>query len=416
MGTGYNVAIDALENFLRERENNGYRAMQDSQYAKEDAAHNRLIKAAIYSVSARDAGMEGSFRDLMSLSERIAVRTVDEDKIRNRMQATLTRMRARGYCNEKNYTEFCEKLVDLAPDRLFMCINAAVMSNCEPDDMSEVLANDADELWTYVIEYVLSQTEPEAFGNIENRTLARQCMYHLEDIYATAFLRMPALALRDRIAASEEIKEKKNAARDAVKKANRQLKKVEKLSAEVDLKKQLVDSASEKLAKENELLRAKIKKLERRNIALENLLEEEDEETPAENENVASEAPTTLTEAVPAQDPYEAYKDVVLPEDKTMVFLGGDYNMIKKMRAVHPEWRYVSGDFRNNEDIAQVSGSKIRCVVFFSKHVSHKVSLRVLDNIDDDVPVIFLDAVNMDLVDKKIKKAYYEQVLAAAEK
>ena len=157
------------------------------------------------------------------------------------------------------------------------------------------------------------------------------------------------------------------------------------------------------LTKENRSLLETIRDLERKNELLTHILsspdpgEQEDEDEP-EKENQETD--------LSAKKELENYENIVLPEDSSVLFLGGVENFINKMKLIHPNWRYVSTHIRAGMDVAKTAGSRISCVFFFYKHISHSISWSILENLGPEIPVIYVDAQNLNRAELAMKKGW----------
>lgn len=105
-----------------------------------------------------------------------------------------------------------------------------------------------------------------------------------------------------------------------------------------------------------------------------------------------------------AVDEHENLVDqAVLPKERVL-FLGGHENMLKKLRQRYPGWTYI-GD----ENFSQMSlNLSIDICFVWYKHLSHKVTEMVQRKTKGIVPVIYLNATNMDYLEKEMVIGYIE--------
>ena len=370
----------------------------------------RVIMASMFSANARRNGVLDAGMHLINEYEMQAYNSISGQWLEDRLTGTLERLRSKGYCCEKSFPEASAKMFSIGATGLSM-ITAAIMNNCPVEEIDKVMCDDADEMWGFAIEYVMAKHGLNIMCDESNRRMTTQCVNNIAEIYEIALLYAPIIALLKRVKAYDAIKELQDSTTALYKKAVKQKREIDRDAESVEQLKNSCATSVSRINAENEALRTQIQKLQRRNAALEKIIEAEETNPGLDDDNAVSSEAESLTEndnsqESAAEDPYAGIEDVVLPEDKTVIFLGGHRNFVKKMRSVHPNWRYISDEEATCADIAQISTSKISFVVFFSGHTSHSTSLRVLDNISADVPIVYLDTVNMTLADKKIKEAY----------
>lgn len=112
--------------------------------------------------------------------------------------------------------------------------------------------------------------------------------------------------------------------------------------------------------------------------------------------------PADVTEQIASSEPVE---DIDLPENG-ILFVGGHENMVKKLKALYPGWKYVAADQTFG---SRSMGSTVFAFVW-SNHLSHKTYNYYVNALPADVPVFFLDATNIDLLQAQAKSRMLEYI------
>ena len=136
-------------------------------------------------------------------------------------------------------------------------------------------------------------------------------------------------------------------------------------------------------------------------------------------ETSSSEAPTLPP--IPAIDPYwKAFQTkeitsmqetvdteaiTALPENGVL-FLGGHWNMVKKIQQRHPDWLYITDDQRTSAAIINVD-----CVFYWTAHSSHKMMENIFAKLAPDADVLYVTATNMERLENEMLSKFRENQL-----
>ena len=90
--------------------------------------------------------------------------------------------------------------------------------------------------------------------------------------------------------------------------------------------------------------------------------------------------------------------------DKGVLFLGGHVNLVKKLRPLHPNWRYQSDNQFNT------ANTSIKLVFMWNNHMSHSLEEKVFSVISKDIPVLYLTATNLNRLEHEMKLRYNDYI------
>ena len=381
---------------------------------KQMSVGERQDEGALYSRYARACdGKEKAIDSWLTALGPENVERYSIKKLDHQLNRALERLQQTGHCTETTLEQFCGNLSVLAPEAyqsLGVILPKGDFLNCSQSVLDEQLAKNGREIWKHSIEITLMALEPDAICTPEKRSLFNAIEPHLPELYINFFHRLA-------IAGYSTLVEMDDAAKASMKEAERALKEVERkqkeqLAAEAKIQQtaaQLVDQKEnerQRLERENKELTSELYELKRQNMLMQMLLESNEEEQEADTApefDAAAEPEDSISEQ-------ELYASIELPEDQSVVFLGGHRNFVKKVQQNHPNWRYISvADYRQAE-IAKMASSKISCIIFYSKHISHPIYWMVT-NQSKNVPILYLTCQNIERGEYIMRKEYAEKVL-----
>lgn len=122
------------------------------------------------------------------------------------------------------------------------------------------------------------------------------------------------------------------------------------------------------------------------------------EQTKIEDEKEAEELPFEDGDEADDMEEFEHH----LPETG-ILFLGGHVNLVNKMRQRHPGWR-----FQSDNQFTCSPGTRTELVFMWSKHMSHSLQEKVFSVLSTSVPVIYLNATNLNMLEHEMKQKYNE--------
>ena len=97
-----------------------------------------------------------------------------------------------------------------------------------------------------------------------------------------------------------------------------------------------------------------------------------------------------------------------LPEGGVL-FLGGHQNMTKKLKQIHPRWRYQSDTNQFNN-----GGTSIKMVFMWTNHMSHSLYQAVCSFIPKKIPIMYVTATNLHRLEHEMKDAYNKKISEGA--
>lgn len=374
---------------------------------KEDN-YERFLKGKVYSVFARKQEHYASAVDeaVECFGEYVRERC-EIGKLDRTLNRALERLQSEGYCVEKNPSQLVSKMCCIMPEAMpsvfSLTENGGVF--CEKPVAYDIMEKNAKEMWKQAIEIVVMTHDPNLLCSKEPRTIFLSCKAHISEIYQTFFHRLTIAQLTTCIRYEEEATKMKREAERILKKAKREARDgkaqvratKDATTFELETAKQKIQSL-ERAVLESERENSELK---RQNQLLQMLLDSSDEEDAPEEETLP-ESETEISED-------ELYRSVELPEDQSILFLGGHRNFVKKVQENHPNWRYISStDHRLADSVT--ANTNLKCIVFYSKHVSHPIYYSIV-NQNGDVPIIYLDCQNIERGERIIRKEYAEKVL-----
>ena len=381
---------------------------------KQRPISERQMEGALYSRFAR-CSKESSdmLEDCLSALSKLDVDDFSVKKLDHQLNRALERLQKSDYCVETTLSQLCGTLSLLAPEAyqtLGVMPPKFDYLNCDQSVLDEQIVQNGKEIWKQAIELTLMELEPDAICTKEMRSLYVSLEPHLPELYINFFHRLLISGYATLVemddTAKANMKETERALKEAKRNVQQQEEEAEKIRRTAA---QLVDQKEAerlRLERENKELTSQIYELRRQNQLLQMLLESNEEELEEDSET-AEEVAAEPEDSVSEQ---ELYANIELPEDQTVVFLGGHRNFVKKVQQNHPNWRYISvADYRQAE-IAKMASSKISCIIFYSKHISHPIYWTVT-NQAKDVPILYLTCQNIERGEYIMRKEYAEKVL-----
>lgn len=274
----------------------------------------------------------------------------------------------------------------------------------------------SDDIWLKAIEAAMIFREPKAY--VDPNVLFGSYISKDEDIDLIFFFAY-------QLAYAQYVSDENKTYADKVASIN----KMDKMSEELaSLKKQLADTEARNrdLIRQNSELNSKMGEQKREydkiinglHHNIEDIKAEKDEEIQyfcrqnarllgltAEQDRIEDEADEKafVFEDGDKSDDAEVFPNK-LP-DSGILFLGGHVNLVKKVRPLHPGWRYQS----DNQFTATPTTS-IKLVFMWSNHMSHSLQEKVFSVINKDIPVIYLTATNLNCLEHEMKQKYNDYV------
>ena len=100
-----------------------------------------------------------------------------------------------------------------------------------------------------------------------------------------------------------------------------------------------------------------------------------------------------------AEQPVAA-EEISLPEDGVL-FLGGHWNMVKKIRQLHPEWLFITDD-----GFKPYSVINTKYVFYWTAHSSHTLMENIFKKLAPDAEIMYVTATNLELLEKQMQERY----------
>lgn len=139
---------------------------------------------------------------------------------------------------------------------------------------------------------------------------------------------------------------------------------------------------------------------------LEELLHEEDEQDEPVNTCPEEYRYVPYTPRDEQQNLSDATVYKPLP-DSHVVFLGGHTNMVKKIRKIFPQWKYVFDDTTRYRTFDPND-----IIFFWTAHASHKMMRYVFSRLPDTGNVRYVTATNIDLLIRQMEEQYNNSINA----
>lgn len=329
--------------------------------------------------------------------------------LRERLERTLKRLRQKGYCNEATFDSLSDKINEMSPSA------SACMAVLPPEfnmfrvnryHTDRTIRRYGDEIWMQSIEMACLLTKPDFVENMENISLIRLAETILPQIYCIFFLLVLVSTFNVSELLKTEVENSEKKARTIISQAENEAKKVDSIIKNADNRVASANKQVEQLQKEKRELEKEMYELQRE-VAWRRMLAEISE-ADDEDPEVEDEQEVDNKIDIPEE---EIYKDIEVPEDDGIVFLGGHTNWVKKVRQLHPNWKYVSTDNQRNDNVLSVVRGNIKCVIFYWKHISHPMYNTLMNAIGPDTPIIYLNNLNLEMMEHTIRKEYANQVL-----
>ena len=381
---------------------------------KQMALNDRHAQGILFSRFARMSGeSDDTIENCLLVLSGVNAERYSIKKLDHQLNRALERLQQSGYCVETTLSQLCGTLSVVAPEAyqtLGVMPPKFKYLNCDQAVLDEQLAQNGKEIWKQAIELTLLELDPDAICAKEMRSLYGPIEQHLPELYINFFHRLlisgysTLVEMEDTTKAN--LKESERALKEAARMAKQQEEAEEKVRRTADQLVEQKEAERLRLERENKELISELYELKRQNQLMQMLLESNEEEQ-EESAEAAEEAVAEQEDSIPEE---ELYADIALPEDQTVVFLGGHRNFVKKVQQNHPNWRYISvADYRQAE-IAKMASSKISCIIFYSKHISHPIYWMVT-NQAKDIPILYLTCQNIERGEYIMRKEYAEKVL-----
>lgn len=391
------------------------RPLDQSPVEINDGAFNDLMAEGILKsyFALNSAAVRKEFEDLPEKNKKIAEERRED--LYARLEKTLRRLRQKGYCTETTMESFA-----LRADKVMIEANPCLAVLPPEFDMfrfnrrkaNRVVKKYNSEMWMQSIELACLLTKPESVFDMDNSTLVHQAESNIRLIYCLFFY----LSLIAAYNVSEELRyrveDSEKKAERIVREAKKEANKSQNIDREIEQAKKQAFETAERLKRQNKALEKELHIVKKENawrkIQME-LAEAESTEPEEDEEILDEEDPQELSDE-------ELYRDIEVPDDGSIVFLGGHPSWLKKVHQLHPGWKYITSDNQGSDNIMSVVQGNIKFVICYWKHISHSMYNTLMNAIDDDTPIIYLNCHNLDRVEQQIRKQYAELVLGATNK
>lgn len=162
----------------------------------------------------------------------------------------------------------------------------------------------------------------------------------------------------------------------------------------IEQREEFYEKTLNELEKKNAAQQAEINKLKKDLERAENKINElEKIEKAEEQDEVRIESQPSETVDLPE-----------LPETG-VAFFGGHPNFVKKVEALHPDWRY----YQDESGIGFSFGTGIGLIIIRSEHMSHSLFAKAMQA-KEQIPVIYSSATNIDMLEDELKQEYAKVV------
>ena len=101
-----------------------------------------------------------------------------------------------------------------------------------------------------------------------------------------------------------------------------------------------------------------------------------------------------------AKEPERESEQTELPATGVL-FLGGPWNMVKKIRQLHPEWMYITDD-----GFKPFSAINVDYVFYWTNHSSHMMMENVFSKLAPGAKIMYVTATNMDRLEREMVEQY----------
>lgn len=138
-----------------------------------------------------------------------------------------------------------------------------------------------------------------------------------------------------------------------------------------------------------------------------------EEEQEAQQRSAGETGPSSMPEIQPADRYWEKYQveDKVpieappapiaeLPDDGVL-FLGGHWNMVKKIQQLHPNWIFITDDA-----FKPFSNIHVKYVFYWTNHSSHTMMENVFSKLAPGADIMYVTATNMERLEKEMLERF----------
>lgn len=91
-----------------------------------------------------------------------------------------------------------------------------------------------------------------------------------------------------------------------------------------------------------------------------------------------------------------------LPE-QGVLFLGGHWNMVKKIQQKHPGWLYITDDKH-----ISAAAINVKYVFYWTNHSSHKMTENIFSRLTPEAEIMYVTATNMDRLENEMRTRFIE--------
>lgn len=332
---------------------------------------------------------------------------------RERLKLTLKRLRQKGACTETSSQSVIERACHE---------DAGLAYHIIPINRGVSLREFDDDLWMKAIEMLVCNKGASLTLQLERKHYAALCTDHLPLLYAFALVALLsekacAMDLVESVYFSEDIRalETRNAEFEA--ELGKLRGELERCRSEAEFKSKSAGEREKRLIAERDAALADKVKLDKKVFALERRLvgaeAEPAESKPAESKPDTPAAETTAEEPEPCTVSLTT-KDIPDFPDSGVFFVGGHKNLVNKLRALHPDWRFVCEDDSSSLSALKTSNGKVSLVVMYAKYISHSLYNEAAKSLPASVPLIHVDATNTQAIDAQIASIWLQTTARVA--
>lgn len=336
------------------------------------------------------------------------------DSIKERIENTLTRLRAAGFCNEDTLGEFAVRAGKLNGGYNIVKYELAMIEDyrgkASKEFTNRVYKRNKEMMWEKAITKFLIASCPESLRDPQADHYTSACRKGVKEIYVLASEVFGVYLWKE---AAKQKETENQALAEKYEKKKRELKELKEKMRSLSnssSKSQELEQELKNKAEAYDALYKKYIKLGRRERALENLLASQDEDGKAE----ATTGPKGAQEDGPENIGETSAKDSIsdettvqpLPEDSSVIVLGGHPNFLRKLKLAHPGWAYITTDSYSGRDGVTYAARKVSALIIAYNHLSHSLYETVDDAVADDVPRIYVKSINIDAVENEIKSQW----------
>ena len=363
------------------------------------------ISSSLQRYAAATGNKQFSFQDDMSMSEK-------------RLRTTLNRLKAKSEV-------YADNIPDLLKNILYETNIAFALTLACVEDIEQILRLSSshperyvikDTTWYKAIEIVIAQHEADGIdGDIQNFAGLLRPYYKELMIYTFILNFISTPELEPEAKAPETVRCEDTVCHEpAPDEETRQQDgaRIEELEGEVRTLTNQLQTTTDALSDASNKLRKLLKEsthYQNKNASMEkelSELREENEFLEALLLEYAAQETLSDDEEYPVPSEAEPEGDVLdgiaLPS-KNVVFLGGHINLVNKVKAIHPDWKYINPTDRPGRHLTMF---KCELVFFWSNHISHSMDKSFFSK--NNIPCVYVTATNIDKLEREMKHGYSE--------